>query len=277
MKLDYFLPRPDMAEYVRAYYRFGTPGAAVQPLCAELGNIRIMLGGGGRIRLPGGAVETITKAFLIGPTMGAYAIECDAGTDVFGIGIKPRGWRALLGVDASETTNKVIDLTAFLGGKSVSVIDEITNARDLPSMAYAADRFLARLADKQKKRRCQYPEALEHWLVEPNDLDLDRLLAMMDVSQRQTDRLALKFFGASPKRLQRKYRSLRAADRIRNGVSHWRDAAGQSFYDQPHFIREFSGFIGVTPGQFMTKEAEIIREIQSRRIIRNKPLPLSAV
>ena len=277
MLLNYFRPRIDLVDYVRTYYYYATPIKTVQPLCAELGNIRILLNGGGRVSTPTGEVIEISSAFLLGPTMGAYSIECDPGTRVFGIGVRPRGWGVLMGVDASELANRTVDLSALAGKIATHSIEVIANASTTGEMAAAADEFFSAILDKKIAKACAYPEALEHWLNNPGDLDLDRLMVMMDKSQRQTDRLANQFFGASPKRLQRKYRTLRAADVMRSGVHDWRIAAGVGIYDQAHFIREFKAFVGVTPGQFTNHQASLIEAVQDRRFLGDKPLPLATI
>ncbi|MEM9616498.1 MAG: helix-turn-helix domain-containing protein [Pseudomonadota bacterium] len=277
MELKYYLPRPDLQDYVRAYYYFSTDIPAEQPLCAELGNIRILLNGAGRMHLPGGRVEAISSAFLLGPTMGAYKIEMQAKTRVFGVGIRPRGWGALLGINASEVTDDVFDFSDFAGRIAGQAIEQVGNATDISAMAAVADQYFADVLERRRHRTCRYPEALEHWLLNPNELDLDRLVEMMDVSRRQTDRIAKQVYGASPKLLQRKYRALRAADRIRAGQTHWTAAAGPSFYDQSHFIKEFRTFIGVTPHQFASKEAKLISTVQSVRRSRAGLISLASV
>ncbi len=265
MDLQYFLPRPDLRPFVRAYYYFSTDIGSVQPLCAELGNIRVLLNGGGVLNTPNGDRHVISQAFLIGPTMGAYSMQAESGTQVFGIGIRPQGWGVLIGMDASEAADQVIDLSAFAGGRAAPQIEAIRSARDLQTMADAADQFFASLLAMRQRRQNLYPEALEKWLMDPSEPCIDALISQMDVSRRQTDRLAKRFFGASPKFLQRKYRALRSADRVRAGVSSWMDAAGEEFYDQSHFIKEFKAFIGVTPRAFISNQAHLIGEIQSRR------------
>jgi len=265
MELEYYLPRRDLQDYVRVYYYFSSDIAAKQPICAELGNIRILLNGAGRIYLPNGEMKTISKGFLLGPTMGAYKIELEAHTRVFGIGVRPRGWDVLLGVSAAEITDNVIDFSAFAGRIAGQYIEEIGNAPHISMMAAAADRYFATVLERRRGRLKAYPDAMEHWLLNPHDLNLDQLVGMMDVSRRQTDRVAKQVFGASPKLLQRKYRALRAADRIRAGNSNWADAAGASFYDQSHFIKEFRTFIGVTPSQFADNQAELISTVRSKR------------
>ena len=277
MDLQYFLPRADLRPFVRAYYYFSTDSASVQPLCAELGNIRVLLNGGGVLNTPNNDRHVISKAFLIGPTMGAYSMEAEAGTRVFGIGIRPLGWGVLIGMDADEAADQVIDLSAFAGRRAAPHIDAIRSAQDFQTMANAADRFFSSMLAMRQKRQNAYPEALEKWLMDPSDPDMDALLATMDVSRRQTERLAKRFFGASPKYLQRKYRALRAADRVRAGVSGWMDAAGPDFYDQSHFIKEFKTFIGVTPKQFISNQAELITEIQARRQAQTRNILLSSI
>lgn len=265
MRLEYHMPRPDLRDYVRIYYYFSTDIAADQPFCAELGNIRILLSGGGRIHLPGGRVDTITAGFVLGPTMGAYRVEMAPGTCIFGIGVRPRGWSTLLGISAAEMTDAVFDFSDFAGKFARRSVDELGNAKDLAAMAGAADSYFAGVLERRRWRVSAYPQALEQWLLSPDDPDIDSLIDMMDVSRRQTDRLAKQAFGASPKLLQRKYRALRAADRIRAGAPDWMTAAGPSFYDQSHFIKEFKTFIGVTPQSFAAQEAELISAVQLKR------------
>jgi AraC-like DNA-binding protein len=266
MQLRYFLPRADLRDHVRAYYLFETLERTVQPLAAELGNIRCLLSGSGRFLFADGSSAPFAPAVLIGPTMAAYALEAEAGTRAFGIGILPRGWQALFGVSAEEIANRVVDLSALAGRAARAAGEEIMNARDLPEMAAAADRFFALLLERRATQRAAYPSGLEQWLLNPDDLDLDSLLALMDVSRRQTDRIAKQFFGASPKTLQRKYRALRAADRILfGGAKDWMEAAGPSFYDQSHFIKEFREFLGATPRGYARNVAELVSTIQAKR------------
>ena len=277
MALEYILPRADLREHVRAYYYYSVDEPAFQPLCAEMGNIRVVLSGGGSLHTPDGRKQDITSAFLIGPTMGAYCMEAVAGTCVFGIGIRPRGWVSLCGVSAEEVKDQVVDLTSFAGGMARASIEEMRNAGSLTEMAAAADRFFAKLLARRASRRTiGYSQALANWLLDPQELSLDALVESMDVSRRQTDRIAKLYFGASPKFLQRKYRALRSADRIRAGGLDWMSAAGDAYYDQSHFIKEFKTFVGVTPKQFIGNQAQLISEIQSQRRAQSLTLPLAS-
>ncbi len=278
MDLQFFLPRADLRPFVRSYYYFATEAASVQPLCAELGNIRAIIDGGGVINTPDGARYCVPEAFLIGPTMGAYSMEAAAGTRVFGVAIRPQGWSMLMGVEADEVANRVVDLSDLIGRCARASIHEIREAPTPEAMTAAADRFLAGIIDMRGSHglRQDYPVAMEHWLLDASEPGIDALIAEMDISRRQTDRLAKRYFGASPKYLQRKYRALRAADRIRSGAD-WPDPALGGFYDQSHLIKEFKTFIGVTPRQFVTNQAALLSEIQKRRMNGGLSLPLASL
>ncbi|MBB5517592.1 AraC family transcriptional regulator [Amphiplicatus metriothermophilus] len=267
MRLAYHLPRADLRDYVRVYYLFESDGPVAQPMSAELGNVRCLIAGTGRFVMRNGAVAPFSPITLVGPTMGAYRMEAGAGLRAFGVGVLPRGWRALLGVSAAELADMVIDFSAVAGPSALAAAEEIRNASGLPEMAAAADRYFAYMLDRFGARLSRpYPDAFESWLTDGDDLDIDALAGMMDVSRRQIDRIAKQYFGASPKVLQRKYRALRAADRILfGGARTWLDAAGPSFYDQSHFIKEFKAFVGATPKAFADRHAELASTILAKR------------
>jgi AraC-like DNA-binding protein len=69
--------------------------------------------------------------------------------------------------------------------------------------------------------------------------------------------------GATPKRLAAKYRSLQAAGRMAVGeVTDWRDAVDiGGFVDQPHFIREFKRFVGMTPRAFLASPDSFVHRL----------------
>ncbi|MEE2690282.1 MAG: helix-turn-helix domain-containing protein [Pseudomonadota bacterium] len=273
MRLRYHLPRADLRDFVRAYYLFETDERTVQPIAAEIGNVRCLLSGGGCFHMPDGSREPFSPLTLLGPTMGAYLMEAEPGTRAFGVGILPRGWGILLGVAAEELADRIIDFMTIAGAPARATAEEIRNASTLPQMAAAADRFFARELGRRARRRA-YPWALERWLTDSDDLGLDALTDMMDMSRRQIDRISKQFFGASPKILQRKYRVLRAADRIQfDHAANWLDAAGPAFYDQSHFIKEFKTFIGATPGEYARNQAALTAAIRSgRRDLGRSPL-----
>lgn len=266
MRLTYHLPRTDLRGHVRAYYLYETDDGSAQTLCAEMGNLRCVVSGGGDYLLPDGSRTPCPQAALIGPTMAAYRFEARPGTAIFGIGVLPRGWSAIVGVGAEETANRALDYLSIGGISARAFAQALRRSSDLREMAALADLFIAQRIASRRDRDGVYPLIMERWLLDAHEPDLDALVDSMDVSRRQTDRISKRVFGASPKLLQRKYRALRAADRMlraRNGA--WREGAADAFYDQSHFIKEFRTFIGVTPADYALAGAPLIKTVQERR------------
>jgi methylphosphotriester-DNA--protein-cysteine methyltransferase len=115
-----------------------------------------------------------------------------------------------------------------------------------------AARWFTRLADE--------------WLTASPNPQLDALVAASGMSSRSVERLTNRIYGTSPKLLARKYRALSAAVRLGMGDAQgWSDAAGDAFYDQAHFIREFSAFTGLTPARFLAQLAPLTRATMTQR------------
>jgi methylphosphotriester-DNA--protein-cysteine methyltransferase len=106
----------------------------------------------------------------------------------------------------------------------------------------------------------------DDWLTGSCNPDVDVLVTKSGMSARSVERLAKRIYGASPKLLSRKYRTLNAAVRLGNGdIVGWTDLADNAYYDQPHFIREFKQFVGMTPSRFLAEAAPLMRLTIVRR------------
>ena len=106
----------------------------------------------------------------------------------------------------------------------------------------------------------------DDWLTSSPSPAVDDLVAASGHSARQVARLMRRLYGGAPKLLSRKYRALQACVRLGNGDAHnWADAAGDAFYDQAHFIREFKSFVGMTPHRFAIDMAPVMRMTVARR------------
>ncbi|MEL6361096.1 MAG: helix-turn-helix domain-containing protein [Pseudomonadota bacterium] len=272
MHLRYFPVRADLREFFGVYYVFETPTRAFQPLCAELGNLRFVLEGGGVTVWPNGSLRPVPDASVVGPTMSAYTIDAQAGTKVFGVGVLPYGWDVLFRFSAERLADQQEDLSAFMGTRALELLDRLRHARSDEERVAVADAYFGALLGSRKPRR-RFPGELESWLLQPDVHGIDDLVEALDVSRRQVDRLAKYYFGASPKALQRKYRALHALTRISlDQPSHWFDASGEGFYDQSHFIKEFKQFVGSTPKAFMGEAAVLMsHSIKLRARATHKP------
>ena len=277
MKLLYLPVRPDLRDYFGVYYVFAADKPVRQPMCAELGNIRFVVRGGGEIHWPDNRTCSFPEMSLVGPTMSAYTFSARPDTLVFGVGVLPRGWDALLGFGANELLDSLCDLRDCVDVRarlySDTTLCALQHAKSFKECATFVDNFLAAQISRRRNKIRDFPIALEEWLLRPDFQGLDDLIENMDVSRRQTDRIAKYYFGASPKALQRKYRTLHALTRMSLSENvDWHDEINTGFYDQSHFIKEFKTFVGATPKMFMANAGALMAQsIKMRARATHKP------
>jgi AraC-like DNA-binding protein len=139
-------------------------------------------------------------------------------------------------------------------------------ARSDAERVAAADRFFLALLGRARAVPVWFTRLTDDWLTGSANPDLDDLVTQSGMSARSVERLARRIYGASPKLLARKYRTLNAAVRLGNGdIPGWADIIGSAYYDQSHFIREFKQFVGITPMRFLVEAAPLMRLTIVRR------------
>jgi len=274
VSLRYFAPAAPLRGFVSSYYRFDTDLPAFADLLrAELPQIRITTRGGGAIGFADGREMPSPQIMLNGAGAGPTLFRTAGPTTVYGIGLLPAGWAALIGDSADRFVDTVVSLPDVVRRVGGSHVDALASARDDGEAVAALDRFVAALAGEARPAPDAFIAAADAWLIATRSPAVDDLVEATGLSARQVERLTRRIYGGSPKLLARKYRTLQAAVRLGIGASaDWMDAAGDAFYDQPHFIREFRQFVGLTPRRFLEGMAPVMRlTIASRRQLPSLP------
>jgi AraC-like DNA-binding protein len=255
--LRYFSPAAPLRNWVSSYYVFEADiPVLADTLRAELPQVRFMYQGTGTFAYGGGTEVPMPRAALCGPTNVAVNFKAVGPLRIFGAGLLPAGWAALVGAGASEFADTLTDLEAVAGPVARRALDRMGEARSHREVVAAADAFFLLLSMQASPPPLWFTRAADEWLAGSINPDVNELVAMTGMSSRQIERLALKVYGASPKMLSRKYRALQAAVRLGlNPDAGWEAAAAGVFYDQSHFIRDFKTFVGMTPSQFTDKDS----------------------
>ena len=102
-----------------------------------------------------------------------------------------------------------------------------------------------------------------NWLGESFSPRVEDLYERLPYSQRQAQRLIVRFFGQPPATLVRRYRAIRAASLLAlprlapEVIAELREA----YYDQAHFIRDIREFTGRTPRALGPKEDTVVKDM----------------
>ncbi|QMW22978.1 helix-turn-helix domain-containing protein [Sandaracinobacteroides saxicola] len=257
LQVRYFTPAAPLRQWVSSYYLFETDALVWSDLLrAELPQIRFFVAGTGQFAFGNGAAAPVPRAVLTGPTMTALRFQATGPLCIFGVGLLPAGWAALVGAGADELTDSMTDLSDVAGPAAYGALDRMLEAENGAAIAAAADAFFLLLSSRAKPPPLWFTRAADAWLANSTNPDVNDLIAETGMSARQIERLALKVYGASPKMLARKYRTLQAAVRLGlEPAGGWEAAAGGVFYDQSHFIRDFKTFVGMTPSRFTDEDS----------------------
>jgi AraC-like DNA-binding protein len=264
--LNYASPAPDLREYVSAYYYFRVDLPEVSDLTrADIPQLRFMMAGRGYYTFGDGRVETCPDTMLTGATNSAIRFTAKGPLWVFGISLLAAGWGALVGCDADELADKVTDARALFGPLMDDAIDAMRGAPTVDALVPIANVVMRALAARARQTPRWFTQMTDAWLAGDALPTVDDLVRQSGLSARQLERLTRRAYGATPTLLARKYRTLRSASLLAAGPVDWQSAAGDSFYDQSHFIREFKRFTGLTPTRFRSDPTPVTRLTLDRR------------
>ena len=268
VSLDYAVPSAALADYVTLFYLFSADVPLLEDTeRADHAQIRFRLNGrAATYQFPDGSVQSAQGIHIVGPTTGAVRVRAEGPVRVFGAGLTPCGWSALIGAAASGMVNRVFDAAELFGPRLDGVLDRLASAPDVEAMAAIASELFADLMAARDDDDIAFVRQVDAWLVGADSPDIDDLVAVAGLSRRQVERRCNALYGAPPKVLARKFRALRAAVALASGDATLDEVIGRGFYDQSHLIREVKQFTGMTPGQIRADPPLLARLVTAQRI-----------
>jgi AraC-like DNA-binding protein len=240
IKLDYRVPDPDVADYATLFYFFSTDLPVFEDTeRADHAQMRFRLDdGSAEYRFPNGIVQRATPVHVIGPTSAAFKVRADGPVRLFGWGVTAAGWAAMMGGDASNALNRMLDVSTVWGPRMLETRQRLQAAPDFDAMVEIATLLICDLTGGSCADMVRFAQQVDAWLEDSQSPAIDDLIAATRLSRRQVERKCNAIYGAPPKLLARKFRALRAAVAMRGRDLSFDDAVGQGFYDQSHLIRE---------------------------------------
>lgn len=193
-----------------------------------------------------GLFETQPQAFLVGQTTSVTMLRTSQHAKIFGVRFQSAGALPFFGVPLMELTGKFVDLETLFGAKGRELDERV---RVSGSAAAAKDIVQAFLS-----QRCRTDEqqgkliALTRHIGEKGGIIPVRQLAFQSgKSERQLERDFQKHVGIGPKTFSRILRFKRVFEAM-SAERNWAAVAVDcGYYDQPHLLRDFREFAGLTP------------------------------
>jgi AraC-like DNA-binding protein len=266
-QFEYFRPAETVRELIGSYYQITVPEDLTDVMRAEIANARFLLSGAIHTDI-GGEMQVIHsgEAILCGSTFQWSNVRFEAGTVVVGAAITPLGWARMFKVPASDYADQLVPLRDLMPPDTHGLIDLVFDLPDGRTRVSVADEAFAALDSPEARINQHFLDSVTDWITDPEPNELEDLLAAIDLSPRQVERLSKHYFGSAPKKLHRKFRALHSANRLTwQSMEDWRDVATTAYYDQSHFIREFKQFNGRTPSEFINGAHLLVRQTLNER------------
>ena len=274
-EVRYFLPDPDLAELVSSFYaayinmpRFDEVERADRP------QFRIMPEPDGEYIFADGSRFASTRATIIGPTSGPVRAVCTGPTVLYGFGLLPAGWAALMGGDGEKLTDRAIDAAAMFGRWIDDAIDTLVAAASVEQQMIVANNIVREILKQGEAAPLWFLRIVDTWLTTSPSPQVADLVAETGMSIRSVERMTKYYYGLPPRLLARKYRALRAASALARGEDIESALHGDGFYDQSHLIREVKRFAGATPGRLAHPSPYTEATIKGRKQMAGKVSPL---
>ncbi len=285
IRLDYFAAPAPLHPYVTTLFHFSCDEVEIRDMQpAAVGFLYIFLRGQGQMHFASGITDPSHPASLLTPCAVAVPFEVDGPFHCVGAALLPRGWAAFTGLRADQHGNRLYDAGAWLGPAVTALAARFRAAYASGAMSPAAmcaelSEFIAARLRPLNPRHDALMGQITTWLSSSLDPPLDALIDGSGYSERQLQRLVVRYYGVTPKQLVRKYRALRVAALLQSSETSDEQIAKllNLFYDQSHLIREIRLFAGRTPARLGDSEQPILDALLDIRNFRQITPGLAAI
>jgi len=203
-------------------------------------------------------VRDLVGAWLTGPHERPILNEPMGETHAVGAVFEPGGVGAFLDGPVDEIANRILPLddVATSLGPGATVREMLTSQTDATAAIDALTRLLAKQAAPPADHD-RWSAAIEA-LTSSDGGSVAAAQEALGVSRRHFSSQVRRRAGLRPKSLQRIARMRRLLEDLdaRKPIRWSEEVVGAGFFDQPHAIRDFKAFTGMTPSEYVRRRRE---------------------
>jgi AraC-like DNA-binding protein len=202
----------------------------------------------------------VPQSFLTGQATAPYQLNLLGKIGMIGIVFRPAAMNTLFNLPVSEFTNERFAINEIIKGNDIrdlqdKIIEAVTHQERLSLLS----QFLTIHLMKNEHRFDAVDFTANKIVVEKGIVNVNDIMTDLFMCRRQFERKFFQKVGLSPKFYARTRRmgylcSLIAGKRQVNWQSLFYDCG---YYDQAHFIKEFTSFLGRTPTDYLRNNVEL--------------------
>lgn len=250
-------PAPALQPYVERYVvvDMHLPSGQIAPLMVaptSTSQLAINLGTANLKPDDNGVLDRHFETVIVGPFTRRHEYVMHGHVHSVVVYFTPIGLYALLHMDLTHLADETVNLATLRPGDARRLIDEVGAAPDNSAKVHALEKYLLSRLAQVKSLHSDVQRATELIRQQGGQLSVQELLSGLTLQQRAFERHFRRTTGLTPKQFMRITRFLT----VRNAIAdktyrNWHDVLHQGgYYDQAHFIREFTLFTGQTPSAY---------------------------
>jgi AraC-like DNA-binding protein len=200
---------------------------------------------------------TFRGSWIAGMHLKPVVIDTAPDSSMMGVHFRPGGAALVLGLPASELSDRVVELDAIWGSDSRSLRDQLLEAIGPGAKFERLEKFLLQRAPKRLTESSSLAHAIRIFESAAESVSIRKVAAEIGWSHKHLISTFQSRVGMSPKefsRVRRFQNSVRALQPSRFSTLA-EIALSSGYYDQSHFNTEFKAFSGLTPIEFL-RDAE---------------------
>lgn len=261
-----FIPSTYLQPFVECFFIWENSQSLVVPMLVEsppTGFASIVFNYGAPYRvtsqkLNGGLAP---KNFLTGQATKSYQLQLSGKIGMVGIVFRPAGLNALFGLPMYEFSDERTNLRDVLGRQIDEWCDKIEEANSHNERIALLEQFL-NLQFLRENVKSDCTDYAANLIVDQRGMvNINDLMNELFVSRRQFERKFLQKVGVSPKyyaRIRRVGYLCNELAQKRWQIDDWQDLIYRfGYYDQSHFIKEFTEFTGKSPSLYVKNNVEL--------------------
>ncbi|MFC5992624.1 helix-turn-helix domain-containing protein [Pseudonocardia hispaniensis] len=187
---------------------------------------------------------------VAGVGLDRFTYSCRGSGWVFGTKFRPGSFRGFLAAPVAGLTGTVLPAEQLWGPPAAALAASMNGpVEDLIARVEAFLRARMPPPDPNVELVGRIVAAL---LYDRTITRVDEVTARFGMAPRTLQRLFARYVGVSPKWVLRRYRLHEAAARLAEEHDRpWAEVAAElGYFDQPHFIRDFTAAVGLTPAAY---------------------------
>lgn len=254
-------PSEPLARYVKCYWALqvdDSSGGNEPETVLPDGSLEIVFNLADRFRRfhADGTIERQPRAIAVGQMRRFVKIQPTGKVDLFGVRFQTAGAYHFFKCSLNGLTDKIVELDAILENRCPDLEARIYSAGSTHARAAIVEGLLLSSLRYPRPNERVVEAVKQHISVNSGVVSIRQISKDLGVSQRQLERHFLELVGVSPKFYSRiiRLQSILYLGRSRMPGDMLALALDHGYYDQSHFVREFTEFAGKSPTAFLRDE-----------------------